>query len=330
MSTSDPEFLHNYLLPHDTEEQIRLQNQYNLAKDVMGHASAVPEWIKLSEITNVMDVAAGTLVWTFDLIGSPAVRERLNPSESAPDRINLYACDITDAKFPPKEQLDSMGIKTFLQDITKPFPEKFKGTFDLIHMGLVRISLTSEGWKKALKNIYEILKPGGLLHMVELDHVFYAKDELPPDMYSGHDMKTKLTGSAWLHKLNSVVYLTATSNGFLHDVSYPSLGTLIKSASFFITSYDQSPMPFGALCRTLRGSKGALLESAEKPTLDNLNIVTSMLIKGLYSQGRLEAPSGHPITSEEECKDVMDDILTGCTEEGAFIMIFEYVARKDL
>ena len=76
---------------------------------------------------------------------------------SSPNPIHLYACDITDEKFPTRDEQESLGINTFLQDVTKPFPESMTGKFDLIHMANVRFSLNEEGWKNALLNIREIL-----------------------------------------------------------------------------------------------------------------------------------------------------------------------------
>lgn len=133
----------------------RLSDQHQLMKKVLDREKAVPEWLDLNGVSNVLDIAAGTLVWTFDLLSMPEVRDRSNPS--SPNPISLYACDITDAKFPTKEKLESLPIQTFLQDVTNPFLAEFKEKFDLIHMSFVRFSLTEEGWKRALENIYEIL-----------------------------------------------------------------------------------------------------------------------------------------------------------------------------
>lgn len=133
----------------------RLSNQYQLIKQVLGHGNAIPGWFDMKPVSNVLDIAAGTLVWTFDLLSMSEVRDRSN--QSSPNPITLYACDITDSKFPTKEKLESHGIQTFLQDITRPFPIEFKEKFDLIHMSYVRFSLTEEGWRRTLENIYEIL-----------------------------------------------------------------------------------------------------------------------------------------------------------------------------
>lgn len=50
-----------------------------------------------------------------------------------------------------------MGIQTFQQDVTKPFPEAMYGTFDLVHLSLVVLALTKEGWEKALENCRNLL-----------------------------------------------------------------------------------------------------------------------------------------------------------------------------
>ena len=93
-----------------------------------------------------MDAAAGTTAWALDLSDQPFA--------SAYD---LYASDITLSKFPPQDVLQRARIKTFQQDLTKPFPEEMKGTFDLVHTSALIFALTEDGWKSMLKNVYDVL-----------------------------------------------------------------------------------------------------------------------------------------------------------------------------
>ena len=115
----------------------------------------LPHGIDLGNISKVLDVGAGTLVWTLDVASLPEIKPRLEPMVSDP--IHLYACDITNQKFPPPHELDLLGITTFVHDVTTPFPRDLNGTFDLVHMRLLCSALSEEGWRKSLKHIYDVL-----------------------------------------------------------------------------------------------------------------------------------------------------------------------------
>lgn len=102
-------------------------------------------------MSKVLDIAAGTCTWTLDLAKLPEVSSGL----SRP--LELWACDISIAKFPEQAIADCVGLKVFEQDVTKPFPQGMYGTFDLLHMTLLVYALTEDGWKKALQNCRDLL-----------------------------------------------------------------------------------------------------------------------------------------------------------------------------
>lgn len=109
-----------------------------------------------------MDVGAGNLTWTLDVARTPEIRSRLpNASErsSAPDAkpVRLYACDLSSAQFPPREVTDPLGITLFEHNVTEPFPPALHGTFDVVNMRLLVMSLSAQGWAKALANLRELL-----------------------------------------------------------------------------------------------------------------------------------------------------------------------------
>jgi hypothetical protein len=120
----------------------------------------LPQGVELGTASKVLDVGAGTLVWTLDVASLPEVKNRLAPPVT--NGIRLYACDITDEKFPPSHGLESLGITTFVHDVTKPFPEGFKDNFDLVHMRLLCSALSEEGWRKSLKHIHDVLSTSAL------------------------------------------------------------------------------------------------------------------------------------------------------------------------
>lgn len=77
--------------------------------------------------------------------------------ESTSKPIQLYACDISTDKFPPRDVTDALGIKTFQQDVTQPFPDELYGKFDLVQAFMLVGSLTEAGWRRALENYRRLL-----------------------------------------------------------------------------------------------------------------------------------------------------------------------------
>jgi hypothetical protein len=122
----------------------------------------LPRCIDLENMSNILDIGAGTLAWTLDVASLPGVKHRLVPMVPSYNPIHLYACDITDEKFPSSHELERLGITTFVHDVTTPFPRELDGTFDLVHMRLLCSALSQQGWKKSLKHIHDILSTSAL------------------------------------------------------------------------------------------------------------------------------------------------------------------------
>lgn len=103
----------------------------------------------------VLDLCAGTLAWSIEFASLPEVVswKSLQGQES----IQIYASDITATQFPAPETLDSLGIQTFIQDVTLEFPKSFHHSFDLVHMRLLVMALSQEGWRRAIENVVKIL-----------------------------------------------------------------------------------------------------------------------------------------------------------------------------
>lgn len=50
-----------------------------------------------------------------------------------------------------------------------PFPAKFHGGYDLIHIRLIAVALAEDEWVPTLRNIQALLKPGGWLQWEDAD-----------------------------------------------------------------------------------------------------------------------------------------------------------------
>ncbi|KAF8234589.1 hypothetical protein L208DRAFT_1393802 [Tricholoma matsutake] len=282
----------------------------------------LPREIELSNASKVLDVGAGTLVWTLDVASLPEIKHRLVPMVSNP--IHLYACDITNEKFPPSHELEPLGITTFVHDVTIPFPEDLNGTFDLVHMRLLCSALSEEGWKKSLKHIHAILKPGGILLLWDCDSVWFPGTILA-DRYNFDDCRE---GTSWIHKLNCIVYGYALRNQLIPDPSQ-RLPSLLSSCSFFVKHLQRQIGTFGKLCEMANGPhNGASLEEDRQFSIHNLGSVVDAFSRGLLHDGALEAPRGHKVTTEEERKTLLEEIMNGCREDGTYTPTIEVVAYK--
>jgi hypothetical protein len=74
---------------------------------MFGYPQLVPPEVDIAHISKVIDLATGTGAWVFDFASLPEVRDR---------NIQVFACDISTAKF-PRSQQDS----TPSSSITEPF-----------------------------------------------------------------------------------------------------------------------------------------------------------------------------------------------------------------
>lgn len=147
----------------------RLTQQYNLAKKVLNRTSALPPSIDPASVETVIDIAAGNLVWTLDLVRTPEIRARLpSASPTGAKPVRLYACDLSSAQFPPPSVTDELGITLFEHNVTQRFPPALHGTFDVVNMRLLVMALSAQGWAKALENVRELLSKALLLRAYKL------------------------------------------------------------------------------------------------------------------------------------------------------------------
>ena len=140
----------------------RLERQYTMMKRVFGRTSPVPPTVDLSRLPTVLDVGAGTCAWTLDLARQSEIQPRLAGASPA---VRLHACDLSLAKFPPRQATDALGITVFEQDATQAFPAALLGTCDLVHASLLVGALTADGWRAALGSYWDLLSESARVHV---------------------------------------------------------------------------------------------------------------------------------------------------------------------
>ncbi|MCJ1352281.1 MAG: hypothetical protein MMC33_002265 [Icmadophila ericetorum] len=88
--------------------------------------------------------------------------------------VKLVGTDISPAKFPQTPEPFKIGFTT--QSIKEPWPSKWHNSFDLVHQRLVLGACGSFSHKQAVKNLIELVKPGGWIQMIECDQVCGIND----------------------------------------------------------------------------------------------------------------------------------------------------------
>lgn len=88
-------------------------------------------------------------------------------SQSSPPTYTFHGLDISSEQFLPADSLPS-NVTLGHADFFAPFPAELLGTFDLVNIRLIIISLGPEQvWQRVLNNVLTLLKPGGALCWTE-------------------------------------------------------------------------------------------------------------------------------------------------------------------
>lgn len=109
----------------------------------------------LPKDARIADIGTGTGIWPIEM------------SRSSPPTHSFHGFDISPEQFLPADSLPSNVTLSF-GDFKNPIPSELRGTFDLVNIRLIIISLGSESvWKEVLANVLTLLKPGGAISWTE-------------------------------------------------------------------------------------------------------------------------------------------------------------------
>ncbi|KAJ7200300.1 S-adenosyl-L-methionine-dependent methyltransferase [Mycena pura] len=307
-----------YVVPAVSAEKDRLLKQYTMKNAVYGWTKPVPDIIDLSSTRNVLDIGAGTCIWSIDLANTPEVKVRRS-------EVNIYACDINPAILPPTVTAE-LGIKTFEQDVTKPFPTEYHGIFDLVHLSFLFICLTEDGWNKALENVCTLLSPGGLVMMDELDPVFFKEGKYERSA-TGYDLGKSMTGESWIHKLNSLYTGFIVGNKFLVGLTF-LLPDMLERAGLRVVSSDVRMGGIGKVVGSLTGADGSSLAPYVDSSIENMEFILSQFVPIMRKMGTLEVPPGTRVVAEEDIESILAEVKEGLRTEGATCVGAFFVAKK--
>jgi hypothetical protein len=173
----------------------------------------------------------------------------LDLSGQVPPSVSLYGTDISSRLFP----LDpAPNIHLSTDSVTK-LPISWSSTFTLVHQRLLVLGLTLSEWKAALKEIYQILVPGGWINLFEI-------------LLDASQWRWK-TGPATT-KLFELVCAVCFSKGLVPDI--PShLPALLEEAGFVNIRTEERPASmYGEDGAGMRDNVHKVLMGMKKPVMD--------------------------------------------------------------
>jgi len=164
-------------------------------------------------------------------------------SSKVPASATLDAFDVTTNLFPHSDWLPS-NVKFHRLDVFEPVPSEFVGKYDLVHIRFFSPVLRDQGPEGVIKNVMQLLKPGGFLQWDEraltLDiamtraGVTKAMEDLRETMLEA--FKTYGTDKSWIDNLdkafdscglvevkNARYPIHKTMTGYLTDLMFQTL-----------------------------------------------------------------------------------------------------------
>lgn len=102
----------------------------------------------LPENARIADIGTGTGIWLAEV------------ANTLPSSYQFNGYDISNEQFMPPESLPS-NVTLGFGDFLKPIPEELRGQFDLVNIRLIIISMGVGVWESTLRNVLDLLKPGG-------------------------------------------------------------------------------------------------------------------------------------------------------------------------
>ncbi|KAF2876998.1 S-adenosyl-L-methionine-dependent methyltransferase [Massariosphaeria phaeospora] len=149
MSDEEP-----YWLGRASLEQQRLIKQHYVWTKTIGYLLHPSIASNLPENARIADIGTGTGIWLTDM------------AKASPPTHHFDGYDISDAQFLPADSLPS-NVSLSLGDFKKPFPAALHGTYDVVNIRLIIISMGRGVWESTLRNVLTLLKPGGAIQWTE-------------------------------------------------------------------------------------------------------------------------------------------------------------------
>ncbi|KAJ4331951.1 hypothetical protein N0V87_008755 [Didymella glomerata] len=143
-----------YWLGRASDEQKRLLRQHKIWTRSIGYLLHPSVTSRLPPNARIADIGTGTGIWPMEMA-------QQHPTYT------FHGFDISSEQFLPTESLPG-NVTLGHGDFFAPIPTELQGSFDLVNVRLIIISLGPvEVWQKVLSNILTLLKPGGAICWTE-------------------------------------------------------------------------------------------------------------------------------------------------------------------
>ncbi|KAE8340018.1 hypothetical protein BDV24DRAFT_134460 [Aspergillus arachidicola] len=279
-----------YLLNRSPKESARLNAQHNFLVDLIGGKPIHPA-IPTENITAIADVATGTGIWLSSLITAPKV----HPT----NRLYLHGFDISSAQYPfSKDIAPTHELHLSTHDMRNRFPPKHRGRYDLVHLRLLVGALKEEDYLQSMRNIFELLKPGGYLQWDDCDTTAFSTAESSPDPF--------------ILRMQETVASAAVNLGLC-----PTAPVLIEKLAKLVGFEDVSRQSYNTI---------------DKPYLHNsarawlVQVLRSLLPKSMLGTGE--------VTEEKDAVDrterLVEELETRCRNVLPVVNLHVVIARKPL
>lgn len=147
-----------YMLYRDAAESERLDYSHRMWKACVHDHLLHPMIMRQEPILRIADVATGTGVWLLDFAKSHGTATKAG-------KRRLIGFDISNEQFPKPSSVDDLEF--VVHDARSPFPERWHGFFDVVHIRLLTFGIKAEEVDSLVRNIAEIVRPGGFIDWQE-------------------------------------------------------------------------------------------------------------------------------------------------------------------
>ena len=139
-----------YQLTRDKKESTRLNEQHRWIRDLC-YGNLVHKSIPLKQVKTIADIGTGTGIWMEDLAAhlkaSPEMKEK---------KFEFVGFDLSSDQFPAGG--NDTDAEFVVHNVMEPFPVRYHGKFDLIHIRLLVAALRPQDLQGVILNISELLR----------------------------------------------------------------------------------------------------------------------------------------------------------------------------
>ncbi|KAI8143189.1 S-adenosyl-L-methionine-dependent methyltransferase [Fennellomyces sp. T-0311] len=149
----------SYCLPRDEEEQDRLNSEHFAIKALYSSNILPNVEEQLPDDANILDIGCGSGSWVMEM-----AIEHPNAHVTGIDMADMFPTAI-------RPENVTFQLTNIIDGL--PYDDN---TFDFVHMRQLIVGLRTTEWPKVLAEIFRVLKPGGLVQLVESDFTDRGQD----------------------------------------------------------------------------------------------------------------------------------------------------------